>query len=160
MMVFLYTGDCPESGGGVQKSLTRKLPNNSRGVLKAWSWHDGAMSHIMAFVQNLISDICDNLLLSKMSHQTGIGASDSLRQFFGKCRDGQYRVVKVYYFALYIFIFIYRGREPPDASALEWKSAVNVINYKLRTFMTLKMQIIKHYGQTTFRKSQGREVFV
>ena len=61
----------------------------------------------MTFLQNLISDICDNLLLSKMSHQTGIGASDSLRQFFGKCRDGQYRVVKVYYFALDIIIFIY-----------------------------------------------------
>jgi len=32
---------------------------------------------------------------SKMSHQTGIGASEDLKQFFATCRDGRYRLLKV-----------------------------------------------------------------
>lgn len=30
-----------------------------------------------------------------MSHQTGITANNELKSFFGKCKDGKYRMVKV-----------------------------------------------------------------
>ncbi len=42
-----------------------------------------------------------------MSHQTGIEACESLRNFFGKCRDGQFRVLKVRsYPALFVAVLL------------------------------------------------------